>query len=260
MGELLRGVRESETMFGMKLSRIALSAALTIGAATLAASGSFAATSTNGEILADHPAAYYPMSDATDQSGHGNPSLVQAGSGTGVTFGATGAQATSTLASGKYLRATLAPAVTPRTVEVFFTSSATTMSELIYAGNGTVGNGLRISVGATSVIVDSGSFSTMLSGIHLTDGKRHQLAAVINGSTADIYIDGVLRGSGSAAAPTSASLLQVGPFSGVAAHAAIYTTALSSTRIAAHYAAATNKMARTRCGERHHGQKRQTCQ
>jgi hypothetical protein len=86
--------------------------------------------------------------------------------------------------------------------------------------------------------------STAVSGTTAIDnGAWHHVVGLYNGTTAQIYVDGVQQVSASSTAPTSftgfwrighgAEL--IGFFSGTIAHVAVYNTELSATQIQNHY-------------------------
>lgn len=90
------------------------------------------------------------------------------------------------------------------------------------------------------------SFFTATSSVTLAVGTAHHVAATYDGTTARIYVDGVSTGTaagtmynlGTAALRLGAS--EAGEaYAGTVDELAFYGTALSGTRIAAHYAAAT---------------------
>ena len=92
-------------------------------------------------------------------------------------------------------------------------------------------------------------FSLGTSTTPLSDGKWHHVACTYNGSVAKIFVDGIELASGSASGTLNSSrALTIGRaekqladglryFNGVVDEVAMYGTALSSTRIAIHYAA-----------------------
>jgi len=221
------------------------------------------------EVLSDSPTVYYPLTDSPGSTTAYN--AVGSGAGTvngGVTFGQPGVVAsdpsqTAALFDGSTgcitCPASLLTGTGPMTVECWLdyqggatagyprlvtTDDAETKQNgfaLYYNGPNQnigfyLGNG---TVGTSGAEVD-------VSGV-LASGWHHA-AATFDGTDVRLYVDGVLVGGPVAFAGTvsyGASDLQIGTggpdfFKGVIGHVAVFPTALSPARIAAHYNAALN--------------------
>lgn len=240
------------------------------------------------EILVDAPEAYYPLGEAAgsltagDASGHGGPTLVQAGFGAPVAFGAVGPiggeelTAASFTGADKYLAST-APAlgVGTLTVEAVvlrngnvpgipnpgaprpFWESASSSDTADVLGVGITTGGL------VQVWIHTGSTIApyMTSTSVVTDNAFHHVAVVIRpGGTSELYVDGVLEVSYSGAGldswsstgsgPVLGGYYQAGGHVGTLAHVAWYTTALTAARIASHATAALTGAAGDRSDQR----------
>jgi hypothetical protein len=139
-------------------------------------------------------------------------------------------------------------------------STITTYTEASSGTNGTAGqryvwepiqsggnSGLGLSLGTNGLAVyEHGSgLLTPVSAYYTTLGTTwHYVVIVQSSGTAKIYLDGTLVHTGVTSgrtivyAPNKLGVAQYGNFAGYVAEPAIYNTALSGTRIAAHYAAA----------------------
>jgi hypothetical protein len=211
-------------------------------------------------VLADSPALYYRLDEssgatADDISGGGRNGaytaaavLNQAGAtGDGDTaISGTGAMVEYTSGAG------LPVGAGSRSVEVWFKSS-TSQGNAVFAAWGKEQSNDEFAVmlsNATTLEIGSW-FSNYLfplpSGHSALDGKWHQVVATWDGTTASLYYDGALLGSvaGSFNTILSSTGLVIGAstglgfkFSGSLDDVAVYPSALTTTRIAAHYAAA----------------------
>jgi hypothetical protein len=208
--------------------------------------------------LFDSPIAYYPLGEpegatmAADVSGNAAASLTLVGdSALPIVFGQATGPGTddltaATFTGGEWLSGPMLSA-TSVSIEAFF-SSATAPSTAFPAR--IVGFGdcwiQQDAAGEVTARID-GFTST---GIALTDGATHHVAATWNGTTFAFYADGALVSSTTPAATFTAGQVTVGgnpdddiTLIGVVAHAAVYSTALSSTRVTAHYDAGTTGFA-----------------
>jgi hypothetical protein len=206
------------------------------------------------EYLADSPAAYYTLGEAegatqaNDTSGNsadpltlaGDASLpVVFGSATGpATDGLTAAQFQGTLGAasefnGQYLTSALYGDLTAYTLECFYLQDTAVNAMLISAP----GSSAFLQIGTTSTGEVFGQHgATTVTSSPLSTGHTHHVALTWTGTTLTLYVDGVSAGSSavSTAMPGPAVFSVGGGLSGVVAHVARYTTALSATRIAAH--------------------------
>jgi len=234
-----------------------------------------------GEILADAPAAYWPLDDAagstaaTDRRGvTGAPSLAvtQVGSGGALDFGAAAvtsadgdAAAAFTPASdsaGKYLSSPRIDGVDPITLEAWMRTSGipATTPRIVLAATGDAAyntDDLVIQVNTTTGYAAARFYDasglttyTATASVNVCDGTWHHLVAVITGGTLYLYVDGVATSTAAAGWESTPLWVSVGGatgqlFDGAVAHAAVYTSALSSTRIASHYAAGVGTGERT---------------
>ncbi len=225
-----------------------------------------------GEILADGPVAYWPLDEAagataaTDRTGaSGKPSLTvtQVGSGGTVDFGAAGVSdpdVSSAVAftpvdasNGKCLLSSRFESLTPNTAEAWVRviGIPATTPRIVFDVTPVSGNNdsLTIQVNDTTGYAAAKFYFaaglttyTATSSVNVCDGNWHHLAAVISGGSLYIYVDGVSTSTAAAGWTSSPCLARAGGggtqmLSGALAHVAIHTSALSSTRIAAHYAA-----------------------
>jgi Concanavalin A-like lectin/glucanases superfamily len=192
------------------------------------------------------PIAYYTLSEsagspvASDSSGNQATALTPAGSGTGVVFGnATGplgggSLTAATFAGGKYLIRTVDPSLTTYTLRFSFAT---------LSANHALG---CVDAGANAILIQSGDiqFAGFLFGTDVNDGLWHDVAIVVGGGTADLYLDGALGANDVAVGSVPLTTLRIGghPVStgltGSIAHVAIFDSALSPTRIADHASAA----------------------
>lgn len=192
-----------------------------------------------------------------------------AGTGATVTYGAATGPSTdgltaATFAGGQWLAALGNEALydvpgsgtTPRlTLEAFVVASATATDSLVchLTDNGDIQVGLRIT-GAGKVqafkATNAGVVATITSTTTVEDGALHHVAvtttSVIGASNTTLYVDGVAEGSGSewlafetvlrfgvggGALPDGTTTTA---FTGTIAHAAMFASTLSATRVAAH--------------------------
>jgi len=217
------------------------------------------------EILLDDPAAYYTLGEAagataaSDSSGNAQvPALTQTGSGTAVVFGSATGPGTdgltaATFAGGKWLQVTGLAGASPITHEVFFSTSSTSVGMLQFSGGG----GLDIDgTGHVTVTADSSlGPPTITSAATFNDGSTHHAAIAVDGSgNAELYVDGVSRGTNTGGFTSGLAIVAVGlglrtvlgianPMTGVLAHAASFPSRLAIARIAAHSDAGLNGFA-----------------
>lgn len=216
-----------------------------------------------GAVLADSPLLYWRLGDpsgttVTDSSGNGRH-------GTYVgspTLGVSGLQTSDAdtavgFASGKY--ADLASAswmnVTTITIEAWVQLSTTGAVQSIVDRDASSGSNrqFQFRVNASNqfeaIFWDSTTAFWVTTGATaLTVGPVYHLVATYDGTTSTVFVDGVSDGSashsGTLYAGTSQPLALASnnngsfqPFTGTIDEVALYGTALSSTRVAAHYSA-----------------------
>jgi len=209
------------------------------------------------EILLDSPLAYYPLSEAAgatsaaDASGSPSPaSLVQKGSGAAVTFGTATGPSTdgltaASLTGGKHLGLTsptaLATEVSGITIECFLNTSGSNdqvMEAWTPIDAESVQSAADIAIDGSGRVTSSGG---TIVGPTVADGLTHHAAVSVTAAGSYVlYSDGASAGSGTLSIGSPVSLsVGANPFGGNAfvgtlAHAAIFNSAVSASRIAAH--------------------------
>lgn len=226
------------------------------------------------EVTTDSPVAYWKMGEASgspqDSSGQGNH-LTMNGSPTYGAVGIPGSYATSIdfTAAGQYGSLSSLPAVlqlTTWTLEGWFYSNNGTpgaKSCLItepYSGDGTVRYMLGgfSDLGAGTDQCNGGFYTsgwkTALDPTAVTSGAWHHFVTTYDGTTVRLYRNGVeVATLATTATPAGSEALRVAggwdttnALAGRLAHLAIYSGALSATRIAAHYNAGSGYVSRQR--------------
>src|SRR5581483_8601372 len=131
------------------------------------------------------------------------------------------------------------------------TASNGVMVDKPYSAGSSVSYSLSVALGKAKAAVNlAGGAYSVSSSASINDGNWHYLVATLSGSTLSVYVD-----AGAAATVTtngsalqySTQRLQIGRFdasggsylSGTVDEVAVYSTALNSTKISAHYAAGT---------------------
>lgn len=217
----------------------------------------------SSEVLADSPLMYFRMGESsgttmTDSSGNGrngtyvnSPTLGSTGlltgdSDTAVTFtGAAGQEAT--VPDDNSL-----DGLSAFTVEVWLNGSATFSGTnyIVSRDDGSANRSFMfraVSNKLQFVKIPNGTVTTS-GATTLVVGNIYHFAAVYNGTDIRLYVNGVLDNTPAAATGSLGTInrileigmrLAAGPMVGVFDEIAIYGTALSSTRIAAHYTAGT---------------------
>ena len=217
----------------------------------------------SSEVLADSPAAYYRLGDAsgamTDSSGNGRN-----GTYSNVTLGTTGlltgdADTAITInhseGRGEVTDAAWMDTGTTLTVEAWIKTSTTGVYQYI-VNRDTTGRlwCLRLTnTGVLQVEKIVGTFAASTGTTALNDGARHHVAFTYDGSNIRLYVDGALEQTTAATGSLDGTaILGIGStyagtgtwgphrFIGVMDEVAYYGTTLSGTRIAAHYAAGTS--------------------
>lgn len=207
------------------------------------------------EVLADSPLAYYRQGEASgstmfDSSGNGSrdgtyfnsptlgvSGLLTSGTDTAVTYNGTTQYGENSFSSWMN--------VSTVTIEAII--KTTTTSGTVF-GRGGSNRNYRLGVSAGKAFIEvsvGGTFPFLASSSLVNDGNPHHIAGTWDGSTSTIYVDGVSRGtlSASGGLSTAGNPLRVAArsgdsfFAGTVEECALYGTALSSTRIAAHAAA-----------------------
>lgn len=216
------------------------------------------------EILEDGPAAYYTLGEAegatsaADSSGNSAASLTMAGSGTAVTFGTATGPGTdgltaATFAGGKYLKANLdALATSQQWAECYFSTTATPATNIYLIDVATTSlsplHALALVITPTGIVQaavgHSGGTLNLESAVALNDGATHHVLIYGKSGATVLYVDGVSVDTDATAVTLAADATGVsvggqyssvaGQFTGIIAHAAVGTTALTAARAAAH--------------------------
>ena len=219
-----------------------------------------AATSTySSAVLADSPVAYWRLGEAAgaasvaDSSGQSHTATVYPGATLGVASGLPNDTDTAASLNGStgYLRGTDTVAVgADFTVEAWVKANSPTASGTIFSINGTGGvrtlqlNGGQF-VGMTSHASTWTSYSVMAPKVDASKW-HHVVYTIQGGSVLRLYVDGVAAGSKTLTNRGTFSGRPVigwsdstwlSKFAGSVDEVALYPTALSAVRVAAHYAA-----------------------
>ncbi len=215
-------------------------------------------------VLADSPAVYYRLNEtsgttASDDSGNGNAGTYAA---SGITYAATGALASDTDTAISTSGGTAIPVSaggsflpsgsTSRTAEIWAKTSQTGryfMSWGPTSGDaaGSQFNIYLISATSLEVYTGAGQAAQVTSPIPLNDNAWHMYDFVYDGTYITFYIDGqqVIADNVGTLTTQTGSGLQIGNTTGATAltgsidEPAIYPSALTATRINAHWRAAT---------------------
>jgi hypothetical protein len=206
---------------------------------------------------------------AVDSAGGLNPTYIN-----GVAVGATGElpndtdTAVTLDGANDYIQDTtptgLPSGAAPRSVELWFKTSATTQQALFAYGSffNAEEFGLWINAGGTGFTAwgwGGANDSTFAAPAGVEDGKWHQVIETYNGTALTVYLDGVSLGSSTIARSTVVDTygLQIGKivepgdpnsgfnFKGSLDELSIYTTALSQTDVTNHYLLGANTSADT---------------
>jgi hypothetical protein len=217
-----------------------------------------------GTVLSDSPSVFYRLADGTtavmaDSSGNDANGYYQAANAQlGQTGPVTSDPATAIIDQGLQDGMAFAPASglplynQPRTVEAWFktTSTATGLRALVSWGQSNTADAFTLAETPTSIVVQgTNDDRTFATPYPIDDGQWHQLVVTYDGSTATAYLDGVAIGSGGF--PTTLDTLPGSPlviggyvsggeglYETDLADVAVYPSALSAARVAAHFAAA----------------------
>jgi len=217
-------------------------------------------------VLADSPAGYWKLDEpsgvtAADSSGHGLDGTYTAGPTLNVSPLINAGKAATFDGSSQYVLLPSSALLNPTaaiTLECWLKiASSASNSRMMSSQTGSGGGDkflLRRNTPhkAEVTLWDSGDNGQTYAGsVTIDDNLRHYVAATYDGATIKLYVDGVADGAGFAVVMTLESVLHtaqiacrlnsVGAFSegfgGTLDEVAIYPTALSPARIAAHYAA-----------------------
>lgn len=208
----------------------------------------------NKAILNDYPVAYWPLNDTNattlDRVNNNNgtynggytqsqPALSNQSNGTSFN-GSTG-----------YVQvadSTLLRISTPITMEAWV--KTTTASVQIIFGkwdSSSPYNGYGLVINADSAHTGAVSFSTgnnwIYGNTNIADGRWHHVVGTHSGTTASIYVDGILQTTGSQTATFSTNVLTIGRspqtgsqyFNGTIQGVALYNVTLSANQILGHY-------------------------
>ena len=208
-------------------------------------------------VLADSPVGFWQLNEtsgttAADSSGNGrNGSYVNAPT-RGVSGPITTESANTAVSlNGTSQRVTLTSLATPRTVEAWVKLSTNTGTLPVFSNrDGSSGHSMiffGLSGGKAFVYVNTRSPYSLSGTTRIDNGAWHQIVYSWDGTTGKIYVDGALQTS--AAQADGLPYTAVGSigydvpngsyFPGSVDEVALYGSALTGTRIAAHYTAAT---------------------
>ncbi len=237
------------------------------GQKTSQAVGDLSANYANA-VLVDTPAAYWTLGEssgttASDTTGNGNAATYTS---SGISLGGSGPFGSSSAApvfSGGdvQVNSTLGFAEGDYSIEAWFKSSSATQQVIVTATdpNNTLQpyqQGVLVELESNGTLRylhrepsgSSGGTNIYTTGAY-DDGNWHYVVATKAGSTMSLYVDGSLIGTATDTStvsyPSDITIGQLGrgrtgrAFTGSIAQVAVYSSALSATRIAAHYAAAT---------------------
>lgn len=226
------------------------------------APASVAGTTYDQAVLADTPLAYWPLNEtsgttANDLSGNGHNGTYAGGFTLGQTGIGDGETAVAFNGSTGKVTTTLNQAFTAMSVEIWVTNWTGQNGRIIansHTDSDNDGFQFMSSAGSpapmASVImnVGKGTANSFADAVKPANGQ-HYFAATYDGTTITFYIDAVSSATqaftGTVASGTANVGLAFNPayngdfFAGTIAKAAIYSHALTPTRISAHYAAAT---------------------
>lgn len=218
------------------------------------------------EILADAPLAYYTLGEpagalaANDSSGNQAPRLTITGDPAGPmvfgnaigpgTDGLTAAQFTTydTGEGGQRLHGAFIATPAALSTELFFSFPSIPANSVILLSLPDAQ--FNIPFGSDKLQINAAGVS-ITSATTVTDGATHHAAVVWNGATVTCYLDGVSIGSAATGGSSPVSDIIIGqtnvvtgaPITFAVAHVAIYGTALSAARVAAHASAGSSGFA-----------------
>lgn len=214
------------------------------------------------EVLADSPLAYYRLGESSgtsmvDASGNGRN-----GTYTGVTLGASGALSGDTDtaitlagASTSYASVPFAAWMSPAAVTLEAWVKSTSTDAVVFGTMQTFGQPYYLRISSTlglyfAARTSGGDSWANNTGQTVRDGNWHHIVGTFTPGTIKAYLDGALVATNTGGAYANSLIaatsdLAIGRrgnglyFGGQVDEVAIYGTALSATRVAAHYAAAT---------------------
>lgn len=227
----------------------------------------------SSEVLADSPIAYYRLGEssgttAVDSSGNGRdgtyvntPTLGTTGllvgdSDTAITLASASSESVTCWSDDGALDGSL----TTFTAEAWINPTTVSGTPMIINRDGSTNRQFqfRLNAGKVEFIRINGAGNsgtvTAASATTLSTGVTYHVAVVYNGTDIRIYIDGSLDGTPPAATGVLVPVtrdVEIGArtgalfFNGIIDEVALYDTALSSTRIAAHYTAGTTAPGQT---------------
>lgn len=203
------------------------------------------------EVLADSPVVYYRLSEtsgssAVDASPNGRTGIYAgAYTANAASLLTTDTNAAITLTDGRVdLPATVNPWPGDFTLEAWAKPSQATAWAAVFSRETYQVSGLRLGQqgGQWGFWTTESGGSMEIVGGSVVAGQTYHIVGTRSGSTYRLYVNGaeVANGTGTLVTPTGGGRFgTVGgaPFKGVLDEAAVYPTALSAARIAAHYAA-----------------------
>lgn len=224
----------------------------------------FTLTTYKAAVLADSPLCYLRLGDASgttaaDASGNSHTGTYTASPALGATSLLASDPDTAVTFNGSSQFVSISNTShwadqTTYTVECWFKTTTTTVSMLCAQYDGTNAT----DVWQLAILANGGlQFTTFLSGAGTNyntsttgynDGARHHVVVTMDGTTVKILVDNVQRFSGSVASHTASNGVGLylaernfatpARFAGTLDEFAFYSGALSSARVAAHFAAA----------------------
>ncbi|HKT02025.1 MAG TPA: LamG-like jellyroll fold domain-containing protein [Rugosimonospora sp.] len=233
-------------------------------ATTAAATPTGAATTYAGSVLADAPSAYYRLGEAAGMGAgaDSSPASATLGYGGAATLGRTGAlvgdgdgavNGNGGCCVGSARNGALPSYNSARTVEAWVKPGDGYQRLIAGWGSSRTNRAFNVGLDATRILVSGyGDDRWLRVGRPLNDGAWHHIAVVYTGSTVTAYVDGLPVGTKSFASKLNTVVpagdgLHVGAghdnggaFYGDLDEVAVYPSALSAARIAAHFAASGN--------------------
>ena len=207
----------------------------------------------NAEVIADAPVYRFTLGEASGTPANtGSASTTSITSST-ITLGATGIPGNPTDTAAKFTANTASTVTiilvtfygTTYTIEAWFnTTSSGATRRVLTILNGSITRS-NILLDSSGILYGGRASAEVATASAKNDGNWHHAVAVFNGSNSTFYVDGTSVGTGTLPVSwsTSSPSIRIGAVGisqaipGTIDEVAIYSTALSSTRIAAHYAA-----------------------
>lgn len=209
------------------------------------------------EVLADSPIAFWRLGESsgtTATDSVGSYPMTYVGSPTLGVTGAVPGNTAITTAAGKYAirNSAVLTGAMPFTLEAWIKTTSPGKNILVVGKTTNKSSGIATDINGKAVCFGNGNAQTYYSAVSsasVNDGNWHHIVGVIRDTGYEIYVDGSLSGSYAVSRGASTDYNQAviaGWLAGVDNHigfideCAVYPTALSAARIAAHYAARNN--------------------